>query len=65
MMASTPPGYPETIAGDLAWVGSEVDVNPALFTLDLSEEDIAEIEAAVKHFQGFHTAHLDCKTQAN
>ncbi|KAH8670608.1 hypothetical protein BGZ61DRAFT_497744 [Ilyonectria robusta] len=40
----------------MAWVGAELETNPALFDEHLSSDDIADIEAAVKHFQGLGLA---------
>lgn len=53
MAASIPPGLPtEVISGEMAWAGAELETNPSLFDEHLSSDDIADIEAAVKHFQG-------------
>ncbi|KAK7398068.1 hypothetical protein QQX98_012554 [Neonectria punicea] len=40
----------------MAWVGTDMETSPALFDEKLSPNDIAEIEAAVKHFQGLGLA---------
>ncbi|KAK0659161.1 hypothetical protein QBC41DRAFT_287264 [Cercophora samala] len=44
--------WPEEITGDLAWTGADFEPNTDAFTDYLSSQDIAELNAAVKHFQG-------------
>jgi hypothetical protein len=45
------PDFPKEISGDLAWTGADFTSEDD-FTVHLSADDIAEINAAVKHFLG-------------
>ncbi|KAL2869466.1 TauD/TfdA family dioxygenase [Aspergillus lucknowensis] len=50
---SLPDGFPQEITGPRAWSGQ--DLGPeglARFTIQLSEADVAELEAALAHFKG-------------
>ncbi|KAK4203008.1 hypothetical protein QBC40DRAFT_219933 [Triangularia verruculosa] len=56
--------WPKEITGNLAWTGADFESNTDAFTDHLSSRDIAELNAAVKHFQGLGLArgHADPTT---
>lgn len=53
MASSIQPDFPKAISGDLAWTALDFEPNEAVYTENLSENDILVIEATLNYFQGF------------
>lgn len=53
MGANTIPAkFPDQIVCGSTWTGYELELNLDIFTEYLSPDDVAEINSAIKHFQG-------------
>ncbi|MEO1198416.1 MAG: TauD/TfdA family dioxygenase [Pseudomonadota bacterium] len=46
------PNLPETLTGPSAWLGADMQARPEAWLVELSPEDIADLEQAAHHFLG-------------
>lgn len=46
----TDSSLPDVLTGPAAWIGSDMQAQPDLWLLQLSSDDIAELEAAARHY---------------
>ncbi|KAK7414946.1 hypothetical protein QQX98_006271 [Neonectria punicea] len=49
-----PDGFPSVIDSELAWTGTEVEAKESTWRLDLNDEEIAAIDAALAKFEANH-----------
>ena len=54
-----PNGFPDGLYSPLAWTGEEILTKESECMFDLSEEDVAAIDNAVRAFDGKTFFHLD------
>jgi len=49
-----PHGFPKELNSPLAWTGAEIETKESQWKLDLTEEEIVAVEAALAAFEGFY-----------
>ena len=45
-------GFPSRLSGPMAWTGTIFDGKAELYTMDLSNEELAGVEGALLYFKG-------------
>lgn len=57
LIQTLPPGFPAQLSSPLVWEGKDIESRDD-WIYKLSEEQLNEIDAALKHFQCMSTSHL-------
>lgn len=47
-----PHGFPKKLDSPLAWIGADIESKQSEWKLDLTDEDIGAIDAALRSFEG-------------